>query len=269
MPEIHSTAIVDPEVELADDVVVGPHCVLTGPLKVGAGTRLLGNVYLTGPLRLGRDNLVYPFAALGFAPQDLKWDPAKPGAGVQIGDGNVFRESATVHRATSDDTPTRIGDRNYWMVNSHAGHDSLVGSDCVFANGALLGGAVRVDDGFVVGGNTAIQQYCRVGRGALLSGTTGLNKDLPPFFMLTGGNVAGSMNVVGMRRAGMPGEEIDDVKWVFKTLYRRKLSFKQAIDRMRSRAERPIVAEYLEFFGSSERGIVSGRGDPRRGTFGP
>lgn len=266
MPEVHPTAIVDREVELAEDVVVGPHCVLRGPMWVGAGTQLIGNVYLTGPLRLGRDNLVYPFASLGFAPQDFKWDPALPGAGLEIGEGNVFRESVTIHRATSEETPTTVGDRNYWMVNSHAGHDCRVGSDCVFANGALLGGAVRVDDGVIVGGSSAIHQFCRVGRGALLSGTTGLNKDLPPFFMLTGNNIVGSLNVVGMRRSGMPGEQIDDVKWVYKVLYRRGLSFKQALDEIRSRSERPLVAEFLEFLESSERGIVPGRGDPRRGT---
>jgi len=266
MPEVHPTAIVDREVELADDVVVGPHCVLQGRVRVGAGSRLIGNVYLTGPLELGRDNRVYPFAALGFAPQDFKWDPAEPGAGVRIGDGNVFRESATVHRATSQETPTRIGNHNYWMVNSHAGHDSLVGNDCVFANGVLLGGWVEIGDGVVTGGNTAIHQHCRVGRGALLSGAMGLNKDLPPFFMLTGGNIAGSFNVVGMRRAGMPSQQIDDVKWVFKTLYRKGLSFNRALETLHTRADRPIVAEYLAFFEASERGIVPGRGDPRRGT---
>jgi UDP-N-acetylglucosamine acyltransferase len=268
MPDIHPTAIVDREVELADDVEVGPHCVLRGRIQVGAGTRLLGNVYLTGPLSLGRNNVLYPFTALGFAPQDFKWDPKEPGAGLAIGEGNVFRESVTVHRATSHETPTRIGDRNYFMVNSHAGHDCQVGSRCVFANAVLLGGSVRVGDDVIVGGNAAIHQHCRIGRGALLSGATGLNKDLPPFFMLTGSNVAGSINVVGMRRQGLPSPWIDDVKWSYKTIYRKGLSFKQAVDQLHTRSDRPIVAELLAFLGSSERGIVPGKGDPRRGTVG-
>jgi len=266
MPEIHPSAIVAREARLADDVVVGPHCVLTGPVELGPGCRLIGNAYLNGPLRLGRDNLVYPFTTLGFAPQDFKWDPAEPGAGIEIGDGNVFRESVTIHRATSHETPTRIGDRNYWMVNSHAGHDCRIGHGCVFANGTLLAGAVEIGDGVITGGNVAIHQHCRVGRGALLSGTMGLNKDLPPFFMLTGGNLAGSINVVGMRRVGMPGAEIDDVKWVFKTLYRRGLSLARARELLHERAERPIVAEYLAFLDASQRGIVPGEGSRLRGT---
>lgn len=266
MPQVHPTALLDDRVELADDVVIGPHCVLEGPVRIGCGTRLLGNVWLQGPLQLGERNLLYPFVTLGFAPQDFKWDPQRPGAGVVVGDGNVFRESVTIHRATSDAVPTRVGDRNYWMVNSHAGHDARVGSGCVFANGVLLGGSSEVGDGVIAGGNAAVHQFSRVGRGALLSGIMGLSKDLPPFFMLTGTNIAGSINVVGMRRSGMPSDEIGDVKWVFKTLYRQGLSLSKAVAALRLRAERPRVAEYLAFIETSKRGVVPGVADPRRGT---
>ena len=266
MAEIHPTAIVDAEVELAEDVVVGPHCVLSGSVRVGTGSKLLGHVYLNGPLTLGEGNRVYTFATLGFAPQDFKWEPKRPGAGLSIGDGNVFRELVTIHRATSDGEPTRIGHRNYWMVNSHAGHDCRIADDCVFANGVLLAGSVDVEQGVVVGGGTAIHQHCRIGRGALLSGTMGLNRDLPPFFMLTGSNIAGSINVVGMRRAGMPGSDIDDVKWAFKTLYRRGLSPAGALEELRTRADRPRVAECIAFVEASKRGIVPGQGDSIRGT---
>jgi UDP-N-acetylglucosamine acyltransferase len=266
MAEIHPSAILEGDVDLGDDVVVGPHCVLRGRVRIGSGTRLVGHVYLSGPLELGERNQVYPFSTLGMAPQDFKWDPERAGAGLLVGDENVFRESVTIHRATSDDTPTRIGHRNLFMVNTHAGHDAQVGSDCVLANGALLAGAVEVDDGVVMGGNAAVHQFCRVGRGALLSGTMGLSQDLPPFFMLTGGNVAGSINLVGMRRAGMPSREIDDVRWVYKVLYRRGLSPKRAIAELETRQDRPRVAEYLAFIDASRRGIVRGAGSTRRGT---
>jgi len=266
LAEIHATAIVEGDVELAPDAVVGPWCRLRGPIAIGSGTRLLASVHLEGPLRLGARNLVFPFATLGLAPQDLGWDPDEPGAGLVIGDDNVFRESATIHRATSRDEPTRIGDGNYWMVNSHAGHDCQIGSRCVFANGTLLAGHVEVGDRVVTGGNVAVHQHCRIGRGALLSGTMGLNKDLPPFLTLTGGNIAGSINLVGMRRSGMPSAEIDDARWVFKVLYRKGLSMKHAQEELQTRADRPIVAEYLAFIAGSKRGIVRGEGEARRGT---
>jgi len=266
MPEIHPSAILDRDVELADDVVIGPHCVLRGRVRIGAGTQLLGNVYLQGPLELGARNRVWPFTTLGFAPQHLGWDPDRPGAGLAIGDDNTIRESVTISRAASDDVPTRIGSRNYWMVNSHAGHDCEIGDGCVIANGTLLAGSVRVGDGVVTGGNVAVHQFCQVGRGALLCGTFGLNKDLPPFFMLTGGNIAGSINLIGMRRSGMPSEQIDDVRWVYKTLYRRGLSLPRAVEQLEQRAERPIVAEYLAFLHGSKRGLCPARGEARRGT---
>jgi UDP-N-acetylglucosamine acyltransferase len=266
VPEIHPTAILEGEVDLAEDVTIGPHCVITGPVSIGPGTRLVGHVYLQGPLRLGARNLVYPFTTLGFAPQHLEWDPERPGAGLEIGDDNRIRESVTISRAASEELPTRIGDGNYWMANTHAGHDCRIGSRCVIANGVLLAGSVTLGDGVVVGGNSAIHQHCRVGRGALISGTMGLNKDLAPFFTLTGGNIAGSINLVGMRRSGMPSAEIDDVKWVYKTLYRRGLAPKQAVSELETRADRPIVAEYLAFLHGSKRGLCPARGEARRGT---
>jgi UDP-N-acetylglucosamine acyltransferase len=266
MPEIHPTAIVEGDVELAPGVVVGPHCVLRGPIRIGAGTHLVGSAYLHGPLALGERNVVYPFTTLGFAPQHLDWDPERPGAGLEIGDANVFRESVTISRAASDELPTRIGDGCYWMANTHAGHDCQIGHRCVIANGTLLAGSVRFGDGVVTGGNVAVHQHCHVGRGALLSGTMGLNRDLPPFFMLTGGNIAGSINLMGMRRAKMPHEQIDDVKWVYKTLYRRGLPRKRAIEQLEERADRPLVAEYLDFLRESKRGLCPSRGQARRGT---
>jgi len=268
MPEIHATAIVGKEAQLADDVAVGPYCVLRGRVRVGPGTRLLGHVHLEGPLELSARNVVYPFAALGFAPQHLAWDPGRPGAGLVIGSDNTIREGVTISRAASDETPTRVGSHGYWMANSHAGHDCRVGDRCVIANGVLLGGSVELGDGVVIGGNTAIHQGCQIGRGALLTGAVGLNKDLPPFFTLTGHNTAGSVNLVGMRRSAMPRAEIDDVRWAYKVLYRRGLSYRSALEELETRSERPIVAEMLAFLRASKRGLCPSHPDPRRGPGG-
>jgi UDP-N-acetylglucosamine acyltransferase len=270
MPEIHPTSHLSGDIDLADDVRVGPGCVLDAPsgtaIRIGAGTRLIGSVYLQGPLTMGERNTIYPFVCLGFAPQDFKWDPANPGAGLVIGDDNTFREHATVHRATSDERPTRIGNANFFMAGSHAGHDSTVGNNCIFANNAAIGGHVRVDDRANIGGATMIHQYARVGRGAMLSGGVGATMDIPPFFMLTGINVVGSMNLIGMRRSGMSRDDIDHVRWVYRTLYRQGLSIRSALERLRDRADRPIVAEYIDFIESSHRGICTATGDRKRGT---
>lgn len=264
MGGVHPTAILEGGVELGSDVEIGPYCVLRGPIRLGDGTRLLASVHLQGPLRLGEGNLLYPGTCIGFAPQSTSTDPARPGPGTEIGDRNTFREAATVHRAMTDAGPTRIGDDNYFMVGSHVGHDARVGSGCILANNATLGGHTEVGDGAVLGGHAAVHQFCRVGRGAMMSGLVGITLDLPPFFLATGHNAATTVNVVGMRRAGMPSQEIADVRWVHRTLYGSPRGRRAQIEALRERAGRPRVAEYIEFLEASKRGICRGRPDPRR-----
>ncbi|TVQ50310.1 MAG: acyl-ACP--UDP-N-acetylglucosamine O-acyltransferase [Phycisphaerales bacterium] len=267
MPEVHPTAIIRGEVNLADDVTVGPGCVLdgeTGPISIGSKTVLMGNVWLSGPLKMGESNRAYPFVCLGFAPQDLKWDPAEPGAGLVIGDGNTFREHVTIHRATSKEKPSRIGNENYWMANSHAGHDATVGHHCILANGTLLAGHAEIADRVIFGGNSTVHQFVRIGRGAMLSGLAGTSQDVPPFFMLTSINVVGSLNLVGLKRSGVERDVIDDVRWVYSTLYRNGRTIKNATELLRERADRPMVKEYIDFIEASQRGICTARPKPSR-----
>jgi UDP-N-acetylglucosamine acyltransferase len=266
MPEIHPSAVIDEMVAIADDVVVGPGCVLTGDVTVGPGTRLVGNVYLNGPVTMGGDNVVYPFACLGFAPQSTGYDPNDPGCGLIIGDGNTFREGVTIHRAMTDEGPTRVGNGNYFMANAHAGHDAQIGSDCIFGNQTLLAGHVRIDDRVITGGNAVVHQFCRVGRGAMFSGLVGVSLDVPPWFMVTGINICGSVNLIGLRRSGMPRESIDAVRWAYRTLYRSGHTTAQALDVLKERADEPIVAEYVEFIETSKRNICPARGKASRGT---
>lgn len=269
-PEIHPTSILQGDIRLADDVVIGPHCVLTAPpdaaITIGTGTRLIGNVYLQGPLVVGERNTLYPLVTLGFPPQDLKWDPEVPGAGLRIGSGNTFREHVTIHRATSHETPTIVGDNNYWMANSHAGHDARIGNNCIFANGVLLAGFVRVDDKVIFGGNATLHQFVRVGRGVMFSGLVGVGLDVPPFFMVTGINYAGSINLVGLRRAGYTSDQIDEVRWVYKLLCREGLPRTKALEVLREKAGSPLIDEYIAFIETSKRGICTARPKAARGT---
>jgi UDP-N-acetylglucosamine acyltransferase len=266
MGEIHPTTTIEGEVRFADDVAIGPHCVVIGPVTIESGTRLIGNVYLQGPLTIGRGNVIYPFTCLGFAPQHAKFDPNQPGQGLVIGDDNTFREHVTIHRAFTTEGPTRIGDRNYFMATSHAGHDCMIGDDCTFVNGSMLGGHVIVQDHVIVGGGSTVHQFVRLGHGAMLSGGMGTGLDLPPWFMLTGNNICGSVNLVGLRRSGMSSRQIDEVRWVYRTLYRQGMSLKQALEVIKERADSPLIAEYVRFIESSERGICTARPKAARGT---
>ena len=254
MPKIHPSSHVDHRAELASDVQVGPGCVVEGRVKLGDGCRLMGNIYLRGPLEVGQGNTFYPFCCIGFEPQDLGFDIEKAGAGTSIGDRNTFRESVTVHRATGSQ-PTTIGAGNFFMANSHVAHDSLVGNDCVLANGALLAGHVTLEDNVILGGNAGVHQFCRMGRLSMLAGIRAINKDLPPFFMCYQLEGVASLNVVGLRRAGLR-QHIQPLTEAYTILYRRKLPKSTAIDMIeKTLGDDPLCLELVKFCRASARGF--------------
>jgi UDP-N-acetylglucosamine acyltransferase len=251
---VHPTALISPEAELAPDVVVGPFVVIEGPVKVGPGCVLRPHVHLIGPLTMGRDNQVFTGAVLGERPQHLKYN-GEP-TGVEVGDGNVFREHVTVHRATTQSWVTRIGSHNFFMAHSHVAHDCVVGNHVILANGALLGGHCTVGDNAYLSGHSALHQFVRMGRLSLLSGVSASTKDIPPFVMQQYINVVVGVNVVGMRRAGIPTPEIDAVRRAYHILYHEGLTLPNALAKADGQVGQfPAVAEMLAFIRQSKRGI--------------
>ena len=260
MPRIHPTAILDSRVELASDVEIGPYCILEGRIRIGEGTRLRGHCFLQGPLTIGARNDLWPFCCIGVAPQTLHFDPRQEGPGTVIGDENVFREHSSVHRAIHESEPTRIGHRNLFMDSGHAGHDVQMGDEVVVANGAAIGGHAIVEDQVIIGGNSAVHQFVRLGHGCMLSGLAGSALDVMPWFTVTLLNVAGSFNIVGLRRRGFSSQDIDTVRWVYRLFCRSGLPVGAAKDRLRERAGEPIIDQYLAFIDRSSRPLCTMRG---------
>jgi len=255
MADVHPTAIVDDRAQLGENVSIGPWCRIEGPVTIGDRTRLLQSVSLFGPLRLGEDNILYPGAAVGFAPQNRKSDPDIEGAGVSIGDRNVLREGVTIHRATGDQ-PTTLGDDGYLMVNSHLAHDCRVGDHVMLANGALLAGHVEIGDNVILGGNAAVHQFCRVGRLAMISGMSGVVMDLPPFCISYNIRRLSSLNLVGLRRAG-DRQHIRPLQEAFNLFFRRGLPTQSALQKIEDAVgDDPLVQEFVTFVRRSERGIT-------------
>lgn len=255
MPDIHPTAIVPPSARLADDVAIGPNCILEGDITLGPGTRLIANVHLQGPLTVGARNLFYPFACIGFAPQHRRFDPRTPGAGTVVGDDNNFRESVTVHRSFTEH-PTRIGDRNYFMVSSHVGHDCVIGNDCNFANSALLAGHVTVGDGVTMGGIAGIHQFARIGRLAMLGGGAGLGQDLPPFCVAILDRAVSSLNLIALRRAGLR-EHITPLKRAFDIFFLGRHANATAVELIEKElGHDPLCREFADFISTSKRGVT-------------
>ncbi len=215
---IHSTAIVGSEVELGNNVSVGAYAVIEGPGRLGDGCVVEAHAVIRPFVYLGRNNRVHPTAVLGGLPQDLAFDSGTRTV-LEIGDDNVFREGVTISRATLATGVTRIGSSNYFMNNTHVGHDCNVGDGNILASGATLGGHVQVGDRVFFGGGVMVHQFCRIGSLAILQGLAGINKDVLPYTMV-GGRPGKHyrLNLVGLRRAGVDGERLKAVSTAFRCL---------------------------------------------------
>lgn len=261
---IHSTAIIGPEVDLAPDVQVGPYAVIEGPVRIGPGCVIESHSCVTGPLEMGEGNLVSHGAVLGKSPQHRGYKGEY--TRLTIGDHNQFREHVTIHRGTPDGGgETRIGSRNLFMVGSHLGHDAQVGDGCTLVNGALVAGHVVLQDHCILSGHSAVQQRVRVGRLAMLSGLGSTSKDVPPFVIQQGYNSISALNVVGLRRSGVPTASINALRAAFRILYKEGRSLQSSLDGIEADwGDFPEVAELLAFIRESTTGINPIRDRDRR-----
>lgn len=259
--QVHSTAMVSAEADIGPNVRIGPYVVVDGQVKVGSDCVIGPQVHLVGPLVMGQGNNVGTGTVIGSDPQHLgyKGEPSR----TEVGDFNVFREHVTIHRGShvKDWGVTRIGSRNYFMAHAHVAHDCTVGNDCVLVNGALMGGHSAIEDRVFLSGNTVIHQFCRMGRLSLLMGLEGIGKDVPPFFTVKNHRELLGVNVVGMKRAGISTADITVVRKAYHILYRSGLMQKQAIETLtETLGGHPLVAEMLQFIKASRRGVMRSGG---------
>jgi UDP-N-acetylglucosamine acyltransferase len=254
---IHPTAVIAPDARLAPDVQVGAYTVIGAGVEIGAGTRIGPHVVIHGPARIGADNRIFQFASVGDAPQDKKYrdEPTR----LEIGDRNVIRECVTMNRGTTKDAGvTRIGDDNLFMAYAHVAHDCVVGNNCVFANNATLGGHVHVGDWVIMGGLSAIHQFCKVGAHAFIANNAAVTRDVPPYVMAVGQPAAAhSINAEGLKRRGFTAQQIRNLRNAFRILYRSGLKLADAERELKALAQdQPEVAALVEFLPTSTRSIV-------------
>jgi UDP-N-acetylglucosamine acyltransferase len=253
---IHPTAVVDPSAEIGDDVEIGPYCVIHAGVRLGDGCWLQNHVTLAGPLTVGKGNRFFAFGSIGQQTQDLKYkgEPTY----CEIGDDNTFREFVTVHRGTGAEDKTVIGSHNNFLCYAHIAHDCKVGDHCIFSNNGTLAGHVIVGNRVILGGLSAVHQFCRIGDGAMTGGCTKIVQDLPPH-MIADGNPAAvrSVNVVGMQRVGYSEPAVRVIKEAHRLLYRKDLNVQQALGELRAMEDVDgLLAELIAFVQSSGRGII-------------
>lgn len=261
MANIHPTAIVDPAARLAESVTVGPYAVIGAGVQVGEGTSIGSHVTIDGPTVIGRDNVIHAHAALGCAPQDMKYrgEPTS----LEIGDRNTIFQFCTFSRGTTQDAGvTRVGSDNWIMAYVHLAHDVQLGSRTVLANNATLAGHVHVGDWAILGGFTAVHQYCHIGAHVMSAFQSHVSQDVPPFAVAGGNPLAvHGVNLEGLRRRGFSRERIALVKQIHRLMYRDGLTLekaREAIAALKGAVEGgdADVDAMLGFLAASKRGIV-------------
>lgn len=256
--QIHPSAIVDPQADIGANVQIGPHVLVEGAVSIGHNCIIRAHACLLGSLTLGSGNDIGFGAIIGDRPQHLGYK--NENTRTVIGNGNVIREHVTIHRGTPDAGTTRIGDNNYLMANAHIGHDCRLGNRVMMVNGILLGGHCVVEDQVLLSGNSVVHQFTRLGRLSMSSGLVVLTQDLPPFMLAPERNTVSGINKVGMRRAGLTGDDVRVAQKAYKTLYRSGLMQKLAVQELEQElGEHPIAAEILTFIRGSKRGFIRPR----------
>jgi len=255
---IHPTAIIDPKTEIAGDAEIGPYCVIGAGVSIGEQTRLMSHVVLEGKLTIGRDNIFYPFCSCGVAPQDKKY--RGEASETIIGNGNSIREFVTIHRGTEGGgMRTVIGDGNLLMAYVHVAHDVIIHNHTILANGVTFAGHVIVEDHANIGGLSAIHQFCRIGKHAIIGSRSVIKQNVLPFSQTASDHeskVYGA-NRVGLQRSGFAVEAIEPLQNAFRLLSNAGLNTSQAVARIEEEIpQTPEVKELLEFIRSSERGFV-------------
>jgi UDP-N-acetylglucosamine acyltransferase len=258
---IHPTAIIHFQAKLDPTVRVGPYAVIDADVELGADCVIGPHVYLTGKTTIGRGNQFHAGCVIGDAPQDLKYknEPTN----LHIGDQNVFREHFTVHRSTKPAEATIIGSNNFLMANAHIAHNCVVGNQVIMANGAMLGGHAVVQDRAFISGNCLVHQFTRVGTLAMMRGGAAISKDLPPYCVALRENEICGLNTVGLRRAEFSPEQRLELKRLYHFLFRGGMNFRAAVAAAQEKFTSAGAKAMLEFVAAAKRGVCADSGGAR------
>ena len=254
---IHSTAIINPKAEIDSNVEIGPYSIIGENVFIGSGT-VIGPLVVIDPyVTIGADCNIFQYAAIGAAPQSLKFEGKK--TYVKIGRGTIVREFVTIHRGTEfGGGITEVGEENLLMAYTHIAHDCKTGRKVVLSNNATLAGHITIGDNATIGGLVAIHQFVRIGDYAFVGGKSAVVKDIPPYVIASGDRAKlHGLNSVGLKRHGFSKNTLSSLKKTYRIIFRIGLTMNEAIERVRAEVEQiPEVLGFIDFIESSQRGIT-------------
>jgi UDP-N-acetylglucosamine acyltransferase len=254
---IDPRAVVDPSAKIDSSVSIGAYSIIGADVEIGRGTRVEPHAVIKGPTVIGVDNHIFQFASIGDDPQDKKY--AGERTKLVIGDRNTIREFCTLNRGTIQDAGvTTIGNDNWIMAYCHVAHDCVVGSNTIFANNASIAGHVRIGDYAILGGFTAVHQFCRIGAHSMTSMFSYLTKDVPAYVMVSGrpGEPRG-INAEGLKRRNFTSDQIRNIREAYRVVYRLDLKLDEAIAQLTPLvAEQPEIKPFVDSLRDGSRGLA-------------
>jgi len=247
MVNIHPTALISKNVKLDKDVYIGPYCNLDGDIKIGCGTKIYSHVCIVGNTNIGNNNTIYPFTAIGFEPQDKKYNNEK--TYVEIGDNNIIRENVTINRGTIyENSTTKIGNNNLLMSMTHVAHDCKLGDNIVLASGSMLAGHCLIDDFVIIGGMSGIHQFCKIGKYSMIGGGSIIRGHVLPF-SLTKNNAVVGINIIGLKRKNFINSDIKIILNSFKIVANKDSIFIKSFEELKKDINNKnikIIVDFME-----------------------
>ena len=243
---IHSTAIIDSKAKISENVHIGPYCVIGPNVEINENTEIQSHVNISGNTKIGKGNKIYPFVSIN-DPQDLKYNGET--TDLVIGDNNKIREYVTINPGTvGGGGKTIIGNNCLFMVSSHVAHDCQLGNNIIIANNVAIAGHAIIDDHVIIGGNSAVQQFTRIGKMAMIGGMTGVLHDVIPYGLSTGNrNSLQGLNLIGLRRSKFANKDILGLSDAYKEIFATKNLTENLSKLNGSFKDNPLVKDVIEF----------------------
>lgn len=247
MSRIHPSAVIEEGAKIGQDCVIGPFCVVGPNVVLADRVELKSHVVVTGNTSVGEDTVIFNFAVIGEIPQDKKFGGEE--TRLEIGARNRIREHVTINVGTAGGgSVTRIGNDGLFMAGCHVAHDAQIGDRVIVVNSVAIAGHVVLEDDVIVGGLAGVHQWVRIGRGAIIGGLAKVTHDVIPYGLVNSDSgVLAGLNLVGLKRAGLPRTEISALRAAFKELSEGQGTFLERIERLAERAESAHVQEIVEF----------------------
>lgn len=256
---IHSSSIISSKANIDSSVEIGPFCIIGDNVQIDEGTKILSHAVIKGPTRIGKNNIIYQFSSIGEDTPDKKYKGEE--TRLVVGDNNIFREGVTIHRGTIQDKGiTEIGSKNLMMAYTHVAHDCFVGNSNIFANNAAIAGHVRIGNNIVLGGYSAVHQFCTLGDYCFAGMNTSITMDIPAYTKVASNpaRVIG-LNTTGMIRDGIQEESLKIIKKAYRLIYRKGLKLDSALEelkKMHSNKNDDYLKIYINSIKESKRGIL-------------